>query len=123
MAKVATGMPAGICTIDNRLSTPRNTRLSTGTPSTGSGVSAAAMPGRSAAPPAPAMMILRPRAWAVRAYSKSRSGVGCRAGQITRGKLRDNVRQQLALYLRDLVLQHQLALLQPLHLQLIERAA
>ena len=69
MAKVATGMPAGICTIDNRLSTPRKTRLSTGTPSTGSAVSAAAMPGRWAAPPAPAMMTFSPRAWAVRAYS------------------------------------------------------
>jgi len=36
-------------------------RLCTGTPKTGSGVSAAAMPGRCAAPPAPAMITLSPR--------------------------------------------------------------
>ena len=34
----------------------------TGTPSTGSGVIEAAMPGRCAAPPAPAMITFRPRA-------------------------------------------------------------
>ena len=41
IAKVATGTPAGICTIDSRLSRPRRVRLSTGTPRTGSGVNAA----------------------------------------------------------------------------------
>jgi hypothetical protein len=44
-------------------------RLSTGTPSTGSIVIAAAIPGRCAAPPAPAMIALRPRPCAERAYS------------------------------------------------------
>src|SRR6266851_5474638 len=62
IAKVATGTPAGIWTIDNRLSSPRKAWLSIGTPSTGSGVSAAATPGKWAAPPAPAMIALRPRA-------------------------------------------------------------
>src|SRR5262249_28614896 len=61
IAKVATGTPAGICTIDRRLSTPRNVRLSTGTPSTGRAVKAAAIPGKWAAPPAPAMISLSPR--------------------------------------------------------------
>src|SRR5205823_10552647 len=46
MAKVATGIPAGICTIDSKLSIPLRARLSIGTPSTGSGVKAATMPGR-----------------------------------------------------------------------------
>ena len=52
IASVPTGTPPGICTMDNRLSSPCNARLATGTPSTGSGVRAATMPGRCAAPPA-----------------------------------------------------------------------
>ena len=48
---------------------------STGTPSTGSIVLAAAMPGRWAAPPAPAISTSSPRASADPAYSNSRSGV------------------------------------------------
>jgi hypothetical protein len=56
MAKVAVGTPAGICTMDNSESTPDSMRDCTGTPSTGSGVRLATMPGRCAAPPAPAMM-------------------------------------------------------------------
>ena len=48
---------------------------STGTPSTGSAVLAAAIPGRCAAPPAPAISTCRPRSSAGPAYSKSRSGV------------------------------------------------
>src|SRR3989344_1355583 len=75
IAKVATGMPPGICTIERSESNPLRALDSIGTPSTGSGVSAATMPGRCAAPPAPAMMLLRPRFWAVLAYSKQRSGV------------------------------------------------
>ena len=46
IASVPTGMPAGICTIDSRLSIPLSAWDSTGTPSTGSGVQAAHMPGR-----------------------------------------------------------------------------
>ena len=45
-----------------RLSWPPSAVVATGTPSTGSGVSEAVMPGRCAAPPAPAMITLRPRA-------------------------------------------------------------
>ena len=47
----------------------------TGTPITGSGVIAATMPGRCAAPPAPAMMHCSPRSWAPREYETSLSGV------------------------------------------------
>ena len=61
MARVPTGMPAGIWTMESSESWPRRVCDSIGTPSTGSGVQAAAMPGRWAAPPAPAMMTLRPR--------------------------------------------------------------
>jgi hypothetical protein len=61
MAKVATGMPLGICTMLCSESTPCRWRLATGTPSTGTVVLAASMPGRWAAPPAPAMMAFRPR--------------------------------------------------------------
>ena len=46
MATVATGIPAGICTIDNRESIPFRVLLSTGTPMTGMHVSEAIMPGR-----------------------------------------------------------------------------
>ena len=77
MASVPTGMPAGIWTIDSRLSMPLSAFDSTGTPNTGSGVIAAVMPGRCAAPPAPAMITLRPRPLADLAYSASRSGVRC----------------------------------------------
>ena len=77
MAKVATGIPAGICTIDSSESMPLSALLCTGTPSTGTAVLAASMPGRCAAPPAPAMIARRPRAWALAAYSNSTSGVRC----------------------------------------------
>src|SRR5690606_31116316 len=46
MASVPTGTPAGIWTIDSRLSMPDSALDSTGTPSTGSRVIDAAMPGR-----------------------------------------------------------------------------
>src|SRR5262249_35634864 len=52
IASVPTGTPPGICTIDSRESMPFSAWLSTGTPSTGSGVMEAVMPGRWAAPPA-----------------------------------------------------------------------
>ncbi|EQD57688.1 hypothetical protein B2A_04688 [mine drainage metagenome] len=45
-------------------------------------VFAAVMPGRCAAPPAPAMIAFSPRSRAVAAYSNSRSGVRC--AEITR---------------------------------------
>jgi uncharacterized membrane protein YeiH len=61
MATVATGTPAGIWTMDSSESSPLSVRLLTGTPMTGSGEMAATIPGRWAAPPAPAMMTSRPR--------------------------------------------------------------
>src|SRR5699024_2328917 len=51
---VATGTPAGIWTIDSSESIPSRCASGTGTPMTGSEVSEASMPGRCAAPPAPA---------------------------------------------------------------------
>src|SRR5207302_305030 len=53
IANVATGTPAGICTIDSSESSPPSDFDCTGTPSTGRRVLAAVMPGRCAAPPAP----------------------------------------------------------------------
>ena len=44
-ATVATGTPAGICTIDSSESSPSRCLSGTGTPITGSGVTAASMPG------------------------------------------------------------------------------
>src|ERR1700736_819144 len=82
MAKVATGMPLGIWAIDSSESMPFKTLDCTGTPSTGREVFAAVVPGKCAAPPAPAMMALRPRSRAEAAYSNSRSGVRC--AEITR---------------------------------------
>ena len=58
---VATGMPSGICTIDSSESSPSSCCSGTGTPITGSDVIDAVMPGRCAAPPAPAMITRRPR--------------------------------------------------------------
>ena len=75
MASVPTGMPAGIWTIDSRLSMPASDWVSTGTPSTGRLVIDAAMPGKCAAPPAPAITTLSPRSLAPCAYSYSRFGV------------------------------------------------
>ena len=77
IASVPTGIPAGICTIEYSESTPASVLDSTGTPSTGSSVSDAVMPGRWAAPPAPAMMTLNPSAFAPLANAYSRSGVRC----------------------------------------------
>mmetsp|Transcript_23676 Transcript_23676/g.51961 ORF Transcript_23676/g.51961 Transcript_23676/m.51961 type:complete len:220 (+) Transcript_23676:1116-1775(+) len=79
IATVATGTPLGICTMDSSASIPsRYAPLGlTGTPTTGRGVMAATIPGKWAAPPAPAMMTLIPRWCAVLAYSIMRSGVRC----------------------------------------------
>ena len=52
---------AGIWTTDSSESMPSRWASGTGTPITGSGVTAASMPGRWAAPPAPAMMTRSPR--------------------------------------------------------------
>jgi hypothetical protein len=67
IATVATGMPPGICTIDSRESSPSSWASGTGTPITGSEVIEAVMPGKCAAPPAPAMITCNPRSAAVRA--------------------------------------------------------
>ena len=67
MATVATGTPAGIWTIESSESRPSSFASGTGTPITGSGVAEATMPGRCAAPPAPAMITRRPRPAASRA--------------------------------------------------------
>ena len=61
MDTVATGTPAGICTIDSSESRPSSRASGTGTPITGSGVAEATIPGRWAAPPAPAMITSMPR--------------------------------------------------------------
>jgi hypothetical protein len=67
MAMVPTGIPPGIWTMDRRLSRPFRALLSTGTPKTGRVVWEATMPGRCAAPPAPAMITRSPRSRAVAA--------------------------------------------------------
>ena len=46
IAKVATGTPLGICTIDYSESTPLQARVVTGTPNTGTMVLAANIPGK-----------------------------------------------------------------------------
>ena len=61
--------------MDKRLSRPDSAFEGTGTPNTGSVVMAAVMPGRCAAPPAPAMTTLKPAAFAPLAKATSRSGV------------------------------------------------
>jgi hypothetical protein len=75
MAMVATGTPAGICTIDSNESIPSRARLWMGTPITGTMVCPATIPGRWAAPPAPAITTFRPRSSALAAYSAIQSGV------------------------------------------------
>src|SRR3990172_2486984 len=67
IASVPTGTPPGIWAIESRLSSPLSVRLSIGTPSTGRVVSEATMPGKWAAPPAPAMITARPRSRALSA--------------------------------------------------------
>ena len=59
MAIVATGIPEGIWTMDRSESRPLRALLM-GTPMTGRVVIAAAIPGRWAAPPAPAMTTFTP---------------------------------------------------------------
>ena len=64
MENVATGIPPGICTMESNESIPFSAPAGTGTPSTGTAVCAASMPGKCAAPPAPAMIARNPRACA-----------------------------------------------------------
>ena len=59
-ANVAVGTPNGICTIDSRLSRPFIKPLSIGTPKTGKSLKDDIIPGKCAAPPAPAMITLKP---------------------------------------------------------------
>mmetsp|Transcript_8662 Transcript_8662/g.22841 ORF Transcript_8662/g.22841 Transcript_8662/m.22841 type:complete len:255 (-) Transcript_8662:748-1512(-) len=75
IATVATGTPRGICTMDSSESLPESAEDFTGTPITGRGVIAATIPGRCAAPPAPAMIARKPRCSAVAEYSYRRWGV------------------------------------------------
>ena len=56
IARVPTGIPLGIWTIDNKLSRPFSFLLSTGTPITGTVVKEAIIPGKWADPPAPAII-------------------------------------------------------------------
>src|SRR5262252_3252932 len=76
-ATVATGTPAGIDTMDSSESSPSRCLSGTGTPITGSGVTAASMPGRWAAPPAPAMITRSPRPAAADPYSIISCGIRC----------------------------------------------
>ena len=65
-ATVATGIPFGICKIDKIESQPSiEFDDLIGTPTTGSGVIEATIPGKCAAPPAPAIMTFIPRSCAV----------------------------------------------------------
>src|SRR5947199_1875898 len=63
--------------MESRESIPCSVFVSTGTPRTGKIVFAAAIPGRCADPPAPAMITRMPRFSAASAYSNRRSGVRC----------------------------------------------
>ena len=75
---MATGTPPGICKIDNILSQPSVELVDfIGTPITGKLVKAATIPGKCAAPPAPAIITCKPLLRAVFAYSTIRSGVRC----------------------------------------------
>ena len=77
-ATVATGMPPGIWTIERSESMPAmefEERI--GTPITGRLLSDAIMPGKCAAPPAPAMITFIPLFSAFLAYLNMRSGVRC----------------------------------------------
>src|SRR5262249_12731740 len=75
IAKVATGMPLGICTMDSSESCPWRYLDGMGTPSTGKVVFAATTPARWAAPPAPAMKQRAPPAARRSTQASSASGV------------------------------------------------
>src|SRR5258708_9575835 len=61
IASGPTGMPPGIWAMERRESRPLSVLDSTGTPKTGTSVLEAVIPGKCAAPPAPAMMTSMPR--------------------------------------------------------------
>jgi hypothetical protein len=82
IARVATGNPVGICTIERSESSPSRTE-GMGTPMTGSVVSDATNPGSAAAPPAPAMKTRTPRAIASWTQRRARSGVRCADATVT----------------------------------------
>ena len=75
IVQMPAGIPAGICTIECSESTPERARVCTGTPITGRVVSEATIPGRWAAPPAPAMITLKPRPAAASAKATISRGV------------------------------------------------
>src|SRR5690625_86838 len=77
VASVPTGTPPGIWAMESRESIPLSARDCMGTPSTGSTVLEATMPGRCAAPPAPATTTSMPRCSADPAHSNMTSGVRC----------------------------------------------
>src|SRR3972149_5539990 len=77
METVATGTPAGICTVERRASSPFKALESMGTPITGNVVFAAMNPARCAACPAPAMITFIPLFSAVAAISNVLSGALC----------------------------------------------
>ena len=77
LVEMEIGIEAGIWTIDRRLSRPPSDAPCMGTPSTGNTVFDAVIPGKCAAPPAPAIITSIPRFSALPAYSKSKSGVLC----------------------------------------------
>src|SRR5258708_40173030 len=74
-ATVATGTPFGICKMD-RIESQPSIELEDfmGTPITGNDVIEATIPGRCAAPPAPAIITFNPRSFAFWAYSTIRKG-------------------------------------------------
>ena len=79
MASVPTGMPAGICAMERRESIPLSAFDWIGTPRTGRAVFAAVIPGRCAAPPAPAMMTSRPALLGARGVLEEEIGRAVRA--------------------------------------------
>src|SRR5438034_154796 len=78
-ATVATGMPRGIWTVERSASSPPAIAFgaTSGTPITGSVVSAATAPARCAAPPAPQITTRTPRPSSPSTQSRSASGVRC----------------------------------------------
>src|SRR5438045_2621573 len=75
IARVPTGTPLGIWTMESNESTPLSKVAGIGTPSTGNIVLDATMPGKCAAPPAAAIITCSPRDSALVAYSNIQSGV------------------------------------------------
>ena len=83
-ATVATGTPAGICSMESTESHPSiEFEDLIGTPITGRGETDATIPGRWAAPPAPAIITLIPLRWAFEEKSISRPGVLCAETTVT----------------------------------------